>query len=165
MLLLWLPEWHRGKESACQGRRRKRHGFDPWVGKLPWRRNGNTPVFLPGKSHGPRSLAGYSPLGCKESDMTEWLSVHTRNAACYLFILSSKKKRWPKLFLSIAYAFFVGNKKGRRNFQDKSIIKNTIYFKRISYCNRMKMEVWSYLRLPVHTSCSVVTDSLRSHGL
>ena len=71
MLLLWLPKWHRGKESACQCRRRKRHGFDPWVGKLPWRRNGNTPVFLPGKSHGPRGLAGYSPLGCKESDTTE----------------------------------------------------------------------------------------------
>ena len=33
-----LPRWHRGKESACQCRRRKRHGFDPWVGKIPWRR-------------------------------------------------------------------------------------------------------------------------------
>jgi len=43
----------------CQCRRR---GFDPWVGKLPWRRGWQpTPVFLPGESHGQRSLAGYSP--------------------------------------------------------------------------------------------------------
>jgi len=39
-----------------------RHGFDPWVGKVPWRRAWQpTPVFLPGDSHGQRSLAGYSP--------------------------------------------------------------------------------------------------------
>ena len=39
-----------------------------------WRRQWHpTPVFLPGKSHGQRSLLGYSPWGCKESDMTEWL--------------------------------------------------------------------------------------------
>ena len=45
--------------------------FDLWVGKIPWRRKWQpTPVFLPGKSHGQRSLSGYSPWGCKESDMT-----------------------------------------------------------------------------------------------
>ena len=45
--------------------------FDPWVGKIPWRRKWQpTPVFLPGKCHGQRSLVGYSPWGCKESDMT-----------------------------------------------------------------------------------------------
>ena len=44
---------------------------DPWVGKIPWRRKWQpTPVFLPGKSHGQRSLAGYSPRGGKESDAT-----------------------------------------------------------------------------------------------
>ena len=36
-----------------------------------------TPVFLPGKLHGQRSLAGYSPWGLKESDMTEQLKTHT----------------------------------------------------------------------------------------
>ena len=41
-------------------------------GRFPWRRAWQpTPVFLPGESHGPRSLAGYSPQGRKESDMTE----------------------------------------------------------------------------------------------
>ena len=43
-----------------------RPGFDPWVGKIPWRRKWQpTQVFLPGKSHEQRSLAGYSPWGCK----------------------------------------------------------------------------------------------------
>ena len=50
----------------------KRCRFNPWVGKIPWRREWQpTPVVLPGESHGQRSLAGYSPWGHKESDMTE----------------------------------------------------------------------------------------------
>ena len=54
-----------------------RPGFDPWVGKIPWRRKWqSTPVFLPGKSHGKRSLIGHSPWGCKELDMTEQLHFH-----------------------------------------------------------------------------------------
>ena len=45
----------------------RRHRFDPWVGKIPWRRQWQpTPVFLPKKSHGQRSLAGYSPKGLKD---------------------------------------------------------------------------------------------------
>ena len=66
-----------GKESICQCRRRKRCRFNPWVGKIPWRRKWQpTPVFLPGKCHGQRSLAGYSPRGHKESDMTEHSRRH-----------------------------------------------------------------------------------------
>ena len=58
-----------GKEPTCQYRRYKRCGFDPWVGKIPWRRAWQPPpVFVPGKSHG---LAGYSPWGHKESDTTK----------------------------------------------------------------------------------------------
>ena len=46
--------------------------FDPWVRKIPWRREWlSTPVFLPGEFHGQRSLAGYSTWGCKESYITE----------------------------------------------------------------------------------------------
>ena len=56
------PWWLSGKESACQCRRRKRHGFDPSVGKSPWRRKWQpTSLCLPRKSHGQRSLVGYSP--------------------------------------------------------------------------------------------------------
>ena len=65
------------KEPACQYRRCKRCGFNPWVGKIPWRRAGQpTPLFLPGESHEQRSLVGYSPQGCKESDTTEQLNTH-----------------------------------------------------------------------------------------
>ena len=46
-----------------------RRGFNPWVGKIPWRRAQQPiPVFLPGESHGQRSLAGYSPCGLKKLD-------------------------------------------------------------------------------------------------
>ena len=56
-----------GKESACQCRRCRRHGFDPWVVKIPWRRKWKPiPVFLPGKSHGQRSLWATVP-GVTES--------------------------------------------------------------------------------------------------
>ena len=57
------------KELACQC---KRHGFNPWVRKIPWNRKWQpTPVFLSGKSHGQRSLVGYSPWGHKELNATE----------------------------------------------------------------------------------------------
>ena len=68
LLFPGLPWWLSGKEYACQC---MRCGFDSWVRKIPWKRTCQlTPVFLPGKSHGQRSLAGYSSWGCKESDMT-----------------------------------------------------------------------------------------------
>ena len=52
-----FPRWLSGKESACQYRSRRRHQFNPWVGKLPWRRKRQpTPVFWPGKPHGQRKL-------------------------------------------------------------------------------------------------------------
>ena len=57
-------------------RRCRRRGFDPWVRKNPWRRKWQpTPVCLPGKFYGQRSLAGYSPWCCKESDMTEYICI------------------------------------------------------------------------------------------
>ena len=55
----------------------RRCGFDPWVGKIHWRRKWQpTSVFLPGKSHGQRSLVGCSPWGHEESDTTERLHFH-----------------------------------------------------------------------------------------
>ena len=57
-----------GKESSCQCRRQ---WFDPWSGKIPWKREWQpTLVFLPGKFYGQGSPAGYSPWSHKESDMT-----------------------------------------------------------------------------------------------
>ena len=67
-----------GKEPACQYRRHKRLGFNPWVRKIPWRRKWYpSPLFLPGESHGQRNLEGCSPRGHKESDSAE-ATEHTR---------------------------------------------------------------------------------------
>ena len=66
-----LPWWFRQKRTCLQCRR---PGFDPWVRKIPWRREWlPTPVLLHGEFHGQRSLGGYSPWGHKELDTTEWL--------------------------------------------------------------------------------------------
>ena len=57
-----FPSDTSSKEPPCQCKRHKRCGFDPWVGKIPWRRAWQpNPVFLPGESHGERNLAGYDP--------------------------------------------------------------------------------------------------------
>ena len=70
------PSGANGKEPACQCRRLKGSEFDPWVGKIPWRRAWQpTPVFLSGESHGQRSLAGCGPWGHKKSrTWLKWLS-------------------------------------------------------------------------------------------
>ena len=101
----WFPRWHRSKESAYQCLRCKRQGFNPWVGKIPWRRKWQPtpPVFLPGKSHGQRSLGDYSPWSlrvrhdCTHSTHSHLLIIlsqfwkHSKNVApCNLFKLVSE---------------------------------------------------------------------------
>ena len=61
-----LPRWFSGKESAYQC---KRHRFNPWVRKIPWRRAWHpTPVFMPGESHGQRSLVSYTLWGRTQTE-------------------------------------------------------------------------------------------------
>ena len=73
------------KKIHLPSRRWKRHWFDPLIRKIPWRRKWQpTPVFLLGKFHRHRSLAGYSPQGHKEYDMTEWLSTHAYIPPVYM---------------------------------------------------------------------------------
>ena len=70
-----------GKESTCQCRRCRRHGFDSWMGKIPRRRKWQpTLILLPGKSRGQWRLVGYSLWGHKESDTTEYPRTHTHIA-------------------------------------------------------------------------------------
>ena len=96
-----FPGGTSGKEPACQCRGWKSLGFDPWVGKIPWRRAWQpTLVFLPGESHGQRSLVGYSPWGLTESDTTEG-SKH--NTVCLLVHL---KGIVPNLLLLTTLASF-----------------------------------------------------------
>ena len=76
--LTGFPGGASGEEPACQYKRRQRCGFYPWVRKILWRRAWQPPpVFLPGESHGQRSLANCSPQGHKELDMTE-VTQHSR---------------------------------------------------------------------------------------
>ena len=66
-------------------------GFDPWVGKIPWRREWlPTPVFLPQEFHGQRSLVAYSPRDHKESDTTEQLTV----SPCFFFFFFPTRRKW-----------------------------------------------------------------------
>ena len=70
------PRWCRAKESNAGDR----SAFDPWVRKIPWSRKWQTtPIVLPGKFHGQRSLLGYSPWVRKELDMTEQLHFTFKN--------------------------------------------------------------------------------------
>ena len=63
-VIVGFPGSASGKEPTRQCRRLKIHGFNPWVRKIPWRRVWqSTPVFLPGESHGWRSLAVHTPWG------------------------------------------------------------------------------------------------------
>ena len=70
-----FPNGTRGEESTCQCKRHTRHRFDPWIGKIPWRKKWQpSPVFLPGEPHGHRSLASYSLWSQRELDMPEQLT-------------------------------------------------------------------------------------------
>ena len=83
-IYMGFPDGASGKESAFQCGRHKRHGFDPWVGKISWRRAWkSTPVFVPGEFYGERSLVGYSPWGHKELDMTETTEHAHENTYIY----------------------------------------------------------------------------------
>ena len=90
MVYLGPPCWLR-QERIFQ--KCRRHGFDSWVGKIPWRREQQpTLVFLPGESHGQRSLVGYIPWSRKESDTTERLILshflsHWRNTTKFRVFL------------------------------------------------------------------------------
>ena len=82
-IFLDFPGGSDGKRVCLQ---RGRPGFDPWVGKTPWRRKQQpTPVLLPGKSYGPKSLVGYSPWGRKELDRTERLHLTCNHTPGLLF--------------------------------------------------------------------------------
>ena len=91
--VIWIsgfPWWLSHREPACQCRRHRRHGFNPWVRKISWRRKWHsTPVSMPENSHEQRSLAGYCPWGHKDPDMTEQLSTNrTDNSNSFLIRLS-----------------------------------------------------------------------------
>ena len=85
LYILWYKGRHKdikhflggasGKESVCQCRSHNRCGFNPYLGKIPGSRKWQlAPVLLPGKFRGQRSLAGYSPWGCRVRH--NWVTKH-----------------------------------------------------------------------------------------
>ena len=73
-----FPRWPSGKEPACHCRRCRRHGFTPWFRKIPQRRAWQpTPVFLPGASHGQKSLVGHSPRRHSQKRLSARARTHT----------------------------------------------------------------------------------------
>ena len=87
-----LPWWPSGQEPACQCRR---HGFDPWVGKIPWRRKWQpTPVFLPGKLHEQRRLsmdwATVHSIVKRRTGLSNWACTHTSSCSVFFYICSRR---------------------------------------------------------------------------
>ena len=73
LLCSGLPWWLRGKKKNPPAK--AGDGFKSWVRKIPWKRERlSSPEFLPGETHGQRSLAGYSLWSHKDLDTTEWLN-------------------------------------------------------------------------------------------
>ena len=116
--LIVFPGGAIGKEPTCQCRRHKRPGFDPWVCTIPWRIAWQLiPVFLPREPHGQRSLNGYSPQDCKESETTEVTQhiTHTSQSKEYI----KKKKTW---YYKIQWDY-CGGKHAKLMFTSKSNVR------------------------------------------
>ena len=107
-LPLGFPGGASGKEPACQWRRYKRCRFNLWVGKIPWRRAWQpTPVFLPGESHGQKTLTGYSQ-GCKKSAKTEaCLPPSSLWGLTFLLMLVRSKPRISITLVFFLFFFFI----------------------------------------------------------
>ena len=108
-VLRLLPRWasqvmtKNGKESTCQCRRHRRHEFDLWVRKTPWRRSKwqPTPVFLPGKCHGQRSLVGCHPSQrVRHNWATEDTYIYT-----YILLIKIFKYLFTFCLLCVDYKF------------------------------------------------------------
>ena len=104
---LGLPWWLRWESICLQC---GRPGFNPWVRKISWRRKWQpTPVLLPAKSHGWRSLVGYSPWGQKESDMTEQLHFHFPHKS-HISLLPWDKGECISIFFDLKFLFWFWKK-------------------------------------------------------
>ena len=128
-----------GKEPICQCRRHKRHGFDLWVRKISWRKAWqSTPVFLPGESNGQRSLAGFSPWGRRFPRVGHDWCDFACTYALYYIVFVGGKGRFTKL---------------NNIWVIKAIIWECILHNRFVIIDSVQF------------SRSVVSDSLRPHGL
>ena len=95
--LCGLPRWYSGKVSPANAGDARDMGSISGSGRSPGEGNGNPPTYFPGKFHGQKNLAGYSPWGCRESDMNEYVCAcphththtHTQGPLCSSYLSSS----------------------------------------------------------------------------
>ena len=141
-LFLGFPAGSDGNQTVKNLPAMQETQVDPWVVQIPWRREWlPTPIFLPWKSHGQRSLAGYSPWGCKESDTAEQLTlslfiaiefilIHNWDVSvCFFKICTHTWKLDPKpcslykvIFISLFLDFSI------KYFRTGNIIFSNAYF-------------------------------------
>ena len=99
--MLWASSGGAGKESTCLR-------FDPWVWKILWSRKWQlTPVFLPGKFHGQRSLVGCTPWGQTELYMPEHASRHRMLDSGFSLVISFIFLNWSVIVLQCCVSFCV----------------------------------------------------------
>ena len=125
-----LPRWHSDEESTCQCRICKRCRFDPEVAKNPWSRKWQpTPIFLLGKFHGQRSLTGYSPWGCKESDTTEPSTTTTTETGRFQISKYRGKNKVQRWVSGVWNVYYTSEKRwtSRSKVQDRSGLRVPIW--------------------------------------
>ena len=142
------------KELACQSRRCKRHGFDPWGRKILWRRKWQaTPVFLPGESHGqteeldsPKSWTRPRQLSTHCDDR---LPPYDRHCIFSIFFLST-----------LFYSYFFLNLEAEHPTTLGILLVHEYNMSYLGYF----LLVLLYVYFSVQFSHSVVSNSLRPHG-
>ena len=111
-----FPGGGSSKEPTCLCRKHKRCRFNPWVEKIPWRRKWQcTPVLLPGKLHGQRSLEGYSPCGHKKSDTTGIYWTKVNSAQNKLGNLGVDKLFWCHVHYGYKICIYSKNERKEKN--------------------------------------------------
>ena len=105
LLILWLQSWFPGGsvvKNLSANARDMRLGFEPWVSEIPWSRKWQpAPAFLPGESHGQRSLVGYTVLGPTKSQTQ--LSTH---CIFNTFLPTYTLRMYVCMYLSIIYIYY-----------------------------------------------------------
>ena len=147
VLISLLPWWLRGKESAFQCRRCR---FNLWVEKIPWRWKWQpTPVFLSGKSHRQRSLAGYSTWGQK------WVRHDFKQLNSFLCFSSNYKSQEDSNFVLLIKAFLAHgwysvtvcwmNKRKKEQKKKKKSINIGERNKKVQERKRMPRKTYQYI--------------------
>ena len=148
------------KEFACNAEdflQCRRPRFDPWVEKIVWRRKWQpTPVFLPEKSHGERSLAGYSPWVTRvghslatEHHHHKTTTIHSDlcglrwNEIKELHIIPHQNPPSPLLTVSTNQCFKKKNKKNSMNLLSESRRSQSSIF-----VEQQEINIWSLSQIP-----------------